>query len=369
MKKINFWNTQINQSDYTYQKKIFYSNFPNEGKFTKILEKKVSKKLNVKHCIAVSSGTAALYIAIKILNFNSKDEIIVPNLTFPATANAVKMTSCKLILCDVDAKTLNIDIKDLKKKITKNTKAIIPVHVSGKPCDINEILKIAKNKNIKIIEDAAEAFLSMCNNKFLGTIGDMGCFSLSPNKIFTSGQGGLIVTNNNYYNNLIRLFKNQGRLGNPTGGDDKYFLIGSNFKLSNISSGLGITELKKVNERKRKLILNYKLYLKYLKNVKEINIIKFDLKNKELPLWVGANCKKMSQLFNFLSLKRVQCRKFWTPLSKNELYSNQKHNSFKNIVKIEKNLMWLPSSFLLEKDDIKYVCKQIIKFYHKDLKN
>jgi perosamine synthetase len=363
MRKINFWETDINLKDYRQQKKIFSDNFPNEGKFTNILEKKISKLLKIKHCIAVANGTSALYIALKIINIKKDDEVIIPNMTFPATANAVRMTEGKVVLVDLDIKTLNIDIKDLEKKITKKTKAIIPVHVSGRPCNLGQILNIAKKRKIKIIEDAAEAFLSSYKNKFLGTLGDIGCFSLSPNKIFTSGQGGLIVTNNEKYNKLIRLFKNQGRFGLPTGGDDNYICLGGNFKLSNISSGLALSELEKVNSRSKRLIKNYKLYNKLLKNIKEIKVIKFNLKYGELPLWVDIICDRRDELFNYLKNKNIICRKFWNPLSSNNLYSQQKHNTFKNTLIMQNKLMWLPSSFLLKDRDIIDVVRNIEKFY------
>ena len=243
MKKISFWETDVGNKDYKYQKKIFSLNYPNEGEYVKKLEDKVKKILQVKFCTALPSGTSAMFVALKILNLKSDDEVIVPNITFAATANAVSMASAKVVLVDVNTETLNIDINDLKKKINKKTKVIMPVHISGRSCDMTNIIKIAKKKKIKVIEDAAEAFLSKNKKKYLGTIGDMGCFSLSPNKIFTSGQGGLLVTNNKKYFDKIKVFKTQGRVGITSGGDDLHISKGGNFKLSNISAGLALSQL------------------------------------------------------------------------------------------------------------------------------
>jgi dTDP-4-amino-4,6-dideoxygalactose transaminase len=278
MQKINFWETDVGISDYKKQKKIFNINYPNEGEYVTLLESKIKKILKIKYCIALPSCTSALYISLKILNLKSTDEVIVPNITFAATANAVYMAGAKIILVDVDSKTLNIDIQDLKKKITKKTKVIIPVHVSGRGCDMKNIITLAKKNKIKIIEDAAEAFLSKKNNKYLGTIGDIGCYSLSPNKIFTSGQGGLLVTNNKKYYDKIRVFKTQGRIGVTNGGDDIHISPGGNFKLSNISAGLALSQLEKVNSRKKNLIKNYLNYKKKLKDLKQIKILDFDIK-------------------------------------------------------------------------------------------
>ena len=303
-----------------------------------------------------------MFVALKILNLKSDDEVIVPNITFAATANAVSMAGAKVVLVDANTETLNIDIHDLKKKINKKTKVIMPVHISGRSCDMTNIIKIAKKKKIKVIEDAAEAFLSKNKKKYLGTIGDMGCFSLSPNKIFTSGQGGLLVTNNKKYFDKIKVFKTQGRVGITSGGDDLHISKGGNFKLSNISAGLALSQLSYIYKRKKKLIQNYKIYKKNL-NLKQIKILKFDIKNKELPLWTDVVCDRRDKLYNYLKKNNIVCRKFWFPLSKRNFYSNQKHSSFKNTRKIENKIMWLPSSFLMKKKDQLTVIRKIKKFY------
>lgn len=158
MKIIKFWETEVGNKDYKYQKKIFSINYPNEGKYVKKLEDKVKKILKIKYCVALPSGTSAMFVALKILNLKSYDEVIVPNITFAATANAVNLAGAKVILVDVNPETLNIDIKDLEKKISNRTRVIMQVHISGRSCDMTNIIKIAKRKKIKIIEDAAEAF-------------------------------------------------------------------------------------------------------------------------------------------------------------------------------------------------------------------
>ena len=364
MQKINFWETDVGISDYKKQKKIFNINYPNEGEYVTLLESKIKKILKIKYCIALPSCTSALYISLKILNLKSTDEVIVPNITFAATANAVYMAGAKIILVDVDSKTLNIDIQDLKKKITKKTKVIIPVHVSGRGCDMKNIITLAKKNKIKIIEDAAEAFLSKKNNKYLGTIGDIGCYSLSPNKIFTSGQGGLLVTNNKKYYDKIRVFKTQGRIGVTNGGDDIHISPGGNFKLSNISAGLALSQLEKVNSRKKNLIKNYLNYKKKLKDLKQIKILDFDIKKNELPLWTDVVCQKRDKLFNYLRKNKIVCRKFWFPLSKKNFYSKQPHKSFGNTIKVEKKIMWLPSSFLMTRKQQDKVISKVIQFYN-----
>ena len=139
--------------------------------------------------------------------------------------------------------------------------------------------------------------------KFLGTIGDMGCFSLSPNKIFTSGQGGLLVTNNKQFYKKLSVFKTQGRVGLTTGGNDLHISAGGNFKLSNISAGLANTQLKRVYSRRKILIKNHLNYKNGLKKLKKLKIVNFNIKNNELPLWTDIICENRDKLFNYLKKK------------------------------------------------------------------
>ena len=217
-------------------KAVLDSNFINEGNLTRVFEKKISKLLKVKHVVTCTSGTIAIFLSLKAIGVKRDDEVLIPNLTFPATANAVSLAGAKPILVDVDKNNLLISLEDLIKKISRNTKAIIPVHTSGRGSNIREIIKIAKNKKIPVIEDAAEAFMSKFGRKFYGTFGNVGCFSFAPNKILTTGQGGIIVTNKKKIFKELCKLKDQGR-NKPTGnGEDNYDMIGYNFKFTNLQS-------------------------------------------------------------------------------------------------------------------------------------
>ena len=343
-------------------KKVLAANFPNEGKFTRIFENKISKLLKVKYVVTSTSGTTAIFLALKAVGIKENDEVIVPNITFPATANAVKLTGAKPILSDVDKTNLLIDEKNLVKKITKKTKAIVPVHTSGRGTNIRKIIKIAKRYKLHVIEDAAEALMSKRGNKYLGTFGDAGCFSFAPNKIITTGQGGIIVTNNNkIYKNLLRL-KDQGRVGPTTGGEDNYVSVGYNFKYTNLQSVLGLSQLKTLSKRINILKENYKFYKKNLIQNKKFKLIGFDLKKGELPLWTDAYCSKRNMLFNFLKKKKINCRFFWHPLNTCKPYK-QSFSGLNNSKFLRGKLMWLPSSLNLKKRDLAKICYNINKFY------
>ena len=166
--------------------------------------------MKVRNVIMTSSGTSAIYLALRSLKISNKtDEVIVPNITYVATLNAIKLTGAKPVIIDVDYENSLMSLEDLKK-INKNTKAIIFVHISGRSGNFKKILALAKEK-IKLIEDAAEAFGSKLDKRNLGTLGDLGCFSFTPTKIITSAQGGAVVTKNKKLANTIRILKDQGR--------------------------------------------------------------------------------------------------------------------------------------------------------------
>jgi len=342
--------------------KVLSSNFFNEGKYTKLVEKKISNLLKVKYAVATTSGTVSLFLALKSIGIKKNDEIIIPNITFPATANAVELAGGKPVLVDINKEDLLINTKSLLKNINKKTRAIIPVHISGRGSNIETILKIARNKKLFVIEDAAEAFMSKKNKKYLGTFGHLGCFSFAPNKIFTTGQGGVIVTNNkSIYKKLYRL-KDQGRTRLIKGGDDKYSTIGYNFKFTELQAVLGLTQLNEIKKRKRILINHYAIYKKNLIQNKNFKLIGFDIKNGEVPLWIDVYCSKRNKLYNFLSRKKINCRYFWQPLNMLEAYKKSFYN-LENSKKINKKLMWLPSSLNLKKNDLLKICNQINKFY------
>ena len=363
IKKIPFAQPVINAKKATsIIKKVFNDNFPNEGKFVNNFEEKISKLLKVKYVVSATSGTISIFLALKALGVKRNDEVIVPNITFPATANAVKLTGAKLVLADVNQEDLLINIDDLKKKITKKTKAIIPVHISGRGGKIKELIKFAKNKKIFIIEDAAEAFMSKLGKNYLGTLGDAGCFSFASNKIITTGQGGIIVTNNKKTYVKIKKLKDQGRQSPTIGGEDYYDSVGYNFKFTNMQGALGLSQLTDLSLRIKILKNHYFLYKKYLIKNKYFRLIGFNTSLGELPLWTDAYCSDRNKLFEYLRQKGANCRYFWLPLNVCKPYK-QSFSRLNNSRKLYKKLIWLPSSLDIKKKDIIRVCKFINKYY------
>lgn len=192
-KRIDWWEPEVGEEERELLLQVLDSNFLNDGEYTTQFEDKLANLLGCKHVVAVTNGTSALFLALAASGIGPGDEVIVPDITFVATASAVVLTGAKPVLVDVDPHTLNLPPGELKKAITPQTKAVIPVHISGRPANMPAILEIARDNGLQVIEDAAEALFSKLNGKCLGTFGQAGILSFSPNKTITTGQGGAIL--------------------------------------------------------------------------------------------------------------------------------------------------------------------------------
>lgn len=358
--KILWWKCGINLKDYYNTKKAYIRNWPNEGVYAKKLEKKIASLLKVKYAVTCSNGTSAIYLALKSLGIGQGDEVLLPNITFPATANAVLMTGAKIVLVDINSHEPSLSLKDLNKKITKKTKALIVVHISGRSANIEEIVKFTKKKKIFLIEDAAEALFSKHENFFLGSFGDFGCYSLSPNKIITSGQGGIVIIKKKKYFKKIKMLKEQGRFGNITGGDDKHYSFGFNFKYTDIQALVALSQLELIDTRVKKLKKNYLIYKKYLINNKNFRLLKFNKEN--VPLWIDCYASNRNKLTNYLRTHRISTRNYWLPLNTQKPY-RKSFKTFPNSRLLNKKLFWLPSNFYLTIKEIKKVCQLVNNFY------
>jgi len=360
-KNIPWWQPVVGMSEYQLIKDVLDSNYLNEGSVTDKFEHELAKKLEVKHAIAVTSGTAALYLSLYALDIGAGDEVIVPDLTFIATANAVTMSGAKPVLVDIDPKTLNMDPDAFRRAISPKTKAVIPVHVSGRAANIQAIVEIASQHGITVVEDAAEAFMSRHNGKCLGTFGLFGCFSFSANKTITTGQGGLIVTNDDKMHTRLRQLKDQGRATRGTGGDDLHPVIGFNFKLTNLQAAVGLGQLEMLEQRLQHQQHIYSTYKTMLAQVEQVTVLNFDIQSGEVPQWVDVLVEERDQLDAKLNENNIHCRRFWHPLHRQKSYLRPDQD-FPHSSNLSAKALWLPSAFSLSDDDIKRVSTEIKTF-------
>ena len=243
-----------------------------QGAFVKQFEENFSKFTKAPHSIAVTSCSAALYMALAALGIKTGDEVIVPAFTWISTANAVEHLGAKAIFCDISLDTYNIDISQIEEKITNKTKAIVPVHLFGLPAEMDEIINISKKYNLHIVEDAACGFGSYYKDRHVGNFGDIGCFSFHPRKAITTGEGGMLITSNEKTASLLRSLRNHGAVI-PASNSENSFLLseydyrGYNYRMTDIQGALGVTQLEKAHWIQEQRISKAKYYDKLLVDV------------------------------------------------------------------------------------------------------
>tara|TARA_B100001167_G_scaffold141897_1_gene90596 strand:- start:660 stop:1814 length:1155 start_codon:yes stop_codon:yes gene_type:complete len=263
MKKDVFWNESIKvpfvlPEITAHDKKVILKALKNslltDGPKLQEFETKFAKFSGAKYAVGVSSATAGLHLSLNSLSIGKGDEVIIPDMTFVATANAVLLTGATPVIADVNMDNFCISIDSIKKSITKKTKAILPVHFAGSPCEMSKILSLAKKYSLKIIEDCAHGIDARIKRKHVGTFGDVGCFSFYPTKNITTFEGGMVITNSKKIVEYVKSARNHGitrnlrdrfSRGKPWDYDVKY--PGYNYRLDEIRSSLGINQLKRIN--------------------------------------------------------------------------------------------------------------------------
>ena len=365
MKNTNFhwFSPSFDEAEKKRLSKLIDTNFLNEGVVTREFEKKIANYLKVKYAVCVTSGTSALFLSLMANGIGQGDEVIIPNFTFIATANAVTLSGAKPVFTDILPNNLTISVESLESLITKKVKAIISVDVNGRSCDYQKLYLICKKYNLKLITDSAEALGSMSQKKYLGTYGDCGCFSFSAAKSISTGQGGMVVTNNKkIYSRLLEL-KDQGRRFRGTGGNDIHPTLGFNFKFTDLQASVGISQFDKLNKRIKNFHLRDKMYTKYLEHIKEIIIP--EKKSGEVLQWFDILVlKKRNGLIEFLKNNKIGFRQFWYPVNYNKPYKSNLKKKFKNSYNISNQGIWLPSNFDITASDIKKICKLIRKYFN-----
>ncbi len=359
----------LKKSDLDYVHKALKSGWiSSEGPNVVKFEKSFAKYIGHKYGIAVSSGTAALDIAVRVLNLKKGDEIIIPNFTIISNIIPAINLGLKIKLIDCDIKTWNIDVEKIIKAINKKTKAIIITHIYNYPSRIDVLKKIIKNKKIYLIEDAAESLGQKIYNKKCGSFGDLSTFSFYSNKQITTGEGGMITTNNkNFYKNA-KNFRNLcfGKKDRFNHSD-----IGWNYRMTNIQASLGLSQLKRINSIIKKRHEVGKIYFDFLKNTKNVYIPepkKSYSKNIYWVIGVVIKSKKLGfdakKIINKLKKFNIGARPFFWPMHKQNVlrkYKFYKSKNFKNSEYISKYGFYLPSSLNLKKNEIKYICNCLKK--------
>ncbi|MCZ7384100.1 MAG: DegT/DnrJ/EryC1/StrS family aminotransferase [Candidatus Methanoperedens sp.] len=365
--KIYWDNKDFEQVSEAIKKGMFWAIGPNIDAF----EEKISKYIGSKYAVTFNSGTSALHATLLAYGIGEGDEVIVPSFTFIATANAPLFVGARPVFADIEEKTFGLDPEDVAEKITKKTKAIIPVHYGGCPCMIRELKKIADDNNILLIEDAAEAFGAGINKKMVGTFGQSSILSFCSNKIITTGEGGAVVTESKAIFEKLKLLRSHGRLETSNyfscADNMEYVSLGYNFRMSNITAALGIAQIDKVNKiidlRREKA----EYISKKLSSIDEIviHMPPSDYFHVYQMYTIRVKNGRRDELAKFLGENGIMTKIYFTPVHHSYFYKNILKYRCKLPVteELSEQVLTLPMHPLLTIDEMDFITSKIETFF------
>ncbi|TSC78296.1 MAG: perosamine synthetase [Parcubacteria group bacterium Gr01-1014_33] len=332
------------------------------GKYIGKFEETFARYVGVRYARTTCNGTVSLHLVMLSLGIGKGDEVIVPNFTYAASANAVLYVGAAPVFVDCEESTFNIDVGRIEERITPRTKAIMPVHLYGNPCRMEEIMRIARQHRLMVIEDAAEAHGAFYKNKMVGSFGVANSFSFFGNKTITTGEGGMVVTNSKSIAARVALLKNQAQPSNAR----KYYhpVMGYNYRMTNLQAALGLGQLERIKElleRKRKIRGWYEAYLEPLVE-RGIVTLQEETPGSQPSWWVNAmrfRTKSVPKLALHLRESGVDTRPFFLPMS--DLPYMRQHGHFPHARRLARTGLILPSGANLEEKDIALISDRIKK--------
>jgi perosamine synthetase len=375
MNKIRLFSPDLNSNDLNGVKRVFKKRWLGQGSEVIKLENEFKNFIGSKFALAVNSGSAALQLALSSFNFKKGKKVFVNNLTFVSSANCILLNHLKPVLIDVDPNTLGFDLNDAKKKIDKDVVAIIVVHYGGHPAEMDKIMKFAKHRNIKVIEDCAHCLGGIYKKKKLGTWGDIGCFSFEEKKIITSGDGGMIVTNNKKFLKKIKSMRWCGIEKNTWSREKNFFknkksnydwhyevsYLGYKYNMNDLSACIARSQLRRINKiiYKRNRLLKY--YVKKINKIKIKPLLPYNVNIDNVYWLIGIRHKDRNALIKYLNIHNISTGVHYLPLSKQPLY---KKYDKKLIVsnKVWNEILTLPFHTNLKFKEIDIIIKYLEKF-------
>lgn len=363
--KLNFGQEEIDAVTETIQSKWIST-----GPKCEELEQQFVNMLHVTHAISMSNCTDALHLACVLCGIKADDEVICPSLTFAASVNCIKYVGGTPVFCDIiGADDLNINPIDIEKKITSKTKAIIVVHMAGFPAKMDEIMDIARRHNLKVIEDACHGPLSEYKGKKLGTIGDIGCFSFFSNKNISTGEGGMLITNNKAYAKKAKLMRSHGMTTmsyqRASGHATTYDIVelGYNYRMDDIRASIGVVQMKKLQKDLEKRLQVRKWYVEKLKAVKGV-IVPFSdnvefVSNYIMPIVLrDSKVEKRDLVRDKLHAAGIQTSVHYPAIHKFSIY--QKLNAdLPQTNYVTDNEITLPMYASLTEEDISFIVENL----------
>lgn len=359
--KIPMANPNIGEEEARAVYEVVKSGWLNEGKKVEEFETNFAEYIGTKHAVAFFNGTVALHAVLHALGIKNGDEVIVPSFTFISTANSVLFTGAKPVFADIDENTFNISPEDIANKITNKTKAIIPVHYAGQSADMKELMELAEDHNLYLIEDAAEAHGAEYANKKVGSFGTAAMFSFTPTKNITTGEGGMITTNDSDLAKNLRIIKNHGQIEQYN-----HVVLGYNYRMTEMQGAIGIEQLKKLPD----IILKKQHNQQYLTNkLSQIKGI--------IPPYVSPNCNHVYMIYSIMideeliEIERdqlivklhengISSKIYFPPAHTQTLYKNLGYEvSLPITEKVYRKILSLPCYSKLNINELDYMIKTI----------
>ena len=336
-----------------------------QGIYVTKFEELVGKYIGFKNAVAVSNGTVALHLALMSLGIGDGDEVIVPDMTFAASVNAVIHANAIPVLVDVERDTFNISVSKIEKAITDKTKAIIPVHLYGNPCDMDKINEIARKHNLLVIEDAAESLGSIYKGKQTGSLADAAIFSFYGNKTITTGEGGIVVFKDDIAFQRACVLRDHGMQK-----DKRYWhnYIGYNYRMTNLQAAIGVSQMERINDIINRKIEIANIYINGLNKIDGITIPVLNFEDSRNTYWLFTFLIDLdidrSDLIEYLKEHGIETRPVFYCIHEMPPYMDYKHDVLANSKYISKRGISIPSYTDLTNDDLEYIVLKIQHFFN-----
>jgi len=335
---ISWWKVNYSDADIKKVTESIHNENISMGKITEEFEQRIAYELGVPYIVATTSGSVALLMALMAVGIKAGDEVIVPNRTWIATAHAPMMLGAKPVLVDVLPDRPIMNTSRIREKITSRTKAIMPVQLNGRAVEMEEVWKVAKEYDLTVVEDSAQGLFSKYKRKYMGTLSDAGCFSLSVAKLIPTGQGGFIATRRKDIYDKMRLMRTHG-VDNVNAGTP-FLTMGFNFRYTDLQASIGLVQLSKVKKRIDNLKLVYEKYRSILSELDYLKLIPVNIEQGEIPLYIEVLTEEREKLVKHLISHNIETRPFYPDLD--SAVHLKCHNDFPNARLFGKQGLVLP---------------------------
>tara|TARA_Y100000294_G_scaffold1459_2_gene1818 strand:+ start:439 stop:1545 length:1107 start_codon:yes stop_codon:yes gene_type:complete len=308
MQEISWWRTSMGNEEIARVSEAISAEHLSQGPVTAKFESALSDVLGVPYVMSAPSGSAALFMAMLAIGVGPGDEVIVPNMTWIASAHGAALLGAKIVLADTVADRPVLDVTRVRDLITPKTKAVIPTHLNGRAVDMEALNRLADEHGFHVVEDACQALFSKNGNGYLGTQSDIGCFSLGVTKLITTGQGGFVATRSEETYRALQAIKMHGVVTDED-GRETYLRPGFNFKYADILAAIGLAQLDRVEERQEHVRAVHERYARVLERLDYLEHIGVDVDGGELPLWVEVTTPYREALRSYLAGNGIETQR------------------------------------------------------------